>query len=435
MNLRIAYMTGQYPRATDTFIRREVAALRARGVHVETLAVRRPPADEAGGPELDAERAGTHYLVPCSPFRLAWAHLDLLVRSPLRYLHSLITALIVRGPGLRRLIYQVFYFLEAGLVAHQMRRRRLAHLHNHFANSSCSVAMLAAQLGGFTFSFTIHGPAIFFEPAYWRLDAKVKRALFVCCISHFCRSQTMIWTPPEKWQRLHIVHCGVDPDLFTPTEPSDGRSNLLFVGRLAAVKGLPMLLQAVAELKRDRPAVQLTVVGEGPDRAPLEALASELEVADRVRFVGYQSSAEVRRQLAHTDVFVMASFAEGVPVVLMEAMAAEVPVVATRIAGVSELVEDGLSGYLVPPGDIQQLTERLAALLDDPLGRHRMGSAGRAKVERDFNLRVESDRLCRILTNALAGQTSLLRPHPAEQAGAAPAAPVSMVAYAKGSGP
>ena len=153
MNLRIAYMTGQYPRATDTFIRREVAALRALGVHVETLAVRRPLADEVGGPELDAERAGTHYLVPCSPFQLAWAHLDLLARSPRRYLHSLITALIVRGPGLRSLIYQVFYFLEAGLVAQQMRRRRLAHLHNHFANSSCSVAMLAAQLGGIHLQF------------------------------------------------------------------------------------------------------------------------------------------------------------------------------------------------------------------------------------------------------------------------------------------
>ena len=409
MNLRIAYMTGQYPRATDTFIQREVAALRAKGVFVQTFAVRRPPASEAGTAEQDAERAGTHYLVPCTPWGLVVAHLGLLVRSPGRYFKGLALALTARAPGLRSFVYQMLYFLEAGLVARQMRLKSLSHLHNHFASSSCTVAMLAAELGGFTFSFTVHGPAIFFEPKYWRLDEKVRRALFVCCISHYCRSQVMIWTPPAKWDRLHIVHCGVDPSLFAgPQVGSDG-ADLMWVGRLAAVKALPVLLEAVAQLKATNPAVRLTVVGDGPDRPMLEATVRDLDVADCVEFVGYQSNAEVRKRLSETDVFVISSFAEGVPVVLMEAMASYVPVVATRIAGVAELVNDGVSGHLVPPGDVQALVEKLTSLLADPSLRSEMGLAGRAMVEQEFNIHSEADRLCQILTEALQGRLSPVR--------------------------
>ena len=410
MNLRIAYMTGQYPRATDTFIQREVAALRAKGVFVQTFAVRRPPESEAGTAEQDAERLGTHYLVPCTPWGLVIAHLGLLVRSPCRYLKGLTLALTARAPGLRSFVYQILYFLEAGLVARQMRRKDLSHLHNHFASSSCTVAMLAAEVGGFTFSFTIHGPAIFFEPKYWRLDEKVNRALFVCCISHYCRSQVMIWAPPRKWDRLHIVHCGVDPGLFAEPHAGSNGADLMWVGRLAAVKGLPVLLEAVAQLKATNPAVRLTVVGDGPDRPMLEATARDLDVANCVDFVGYQSNAEVRRRLSATDVFVMSSFAEGVPVVLMEAMASHLPVVATQIAGVAELVDDGVSGHLVPAGDAQGLVGKLTDLLADPSLRSRMGLAGRVRVEQEFNIHSEADRLCQILTEALQGRLSPVRP-------------------------
>jgi colanic acid/amylovoran biosynthesis glycosyltransferase len=435
MSLRLAYMTGEYPRATDTFIQREVAALRNAGVHVETLSVRKPSDKENVGPETQAERAGTRYLLPACPWDLFKTHAKLMFASPRRYLSALRTALFVRPAGLKPLAWQIAYFAEAGLVARTMREHQLSHLHNHFSNSSCSVAMLASEMGGFTFSFTMHGPAEFFEPKYWRIDEKIRRALFVCCISHFCRSQAMVFAPQEKWPKLHVVHCGVDPRQFTPTRHEGKGRRLLFVGRLAAVKGLPILLDALALLKqmqnRDSPGLfgassvvtpenrdcpgfgadlVLTVAGDGPDRAKLEGQARELGLGANVRFVGYQSQAQVRQLLGETDVFVMSSFAEGVPVVLMEAMAAGVPVVATRIAGVPELVEDGISGYLVPPGDTQTLVQRVSALLDDAALRQRFGAAGRAQVEAEFNLANESRRLVQILTGALEGRTAPVRP-------------------------
>jgi glycosyltransferase involved in cell wall biosynthesis len=412
MTLRVAYMTGEYPRATDTFIQREVAALRAQDVHVETFSVRRPHERETVGPEQQAERAGTCYLIPACPLDLLKSHASLLRASPSRYFEAFTLALRVRPPGFKALMLQLAYFAEAGLVARRLHAHQLGHLHNHFSNSSCSVAMLAARLAGVTFSFTMHGPAEFFEPRYWRIDEKVRRALFVCCISHFCRSQAMVFAPQDKWDRLHIVHCGVDPRAFGPPVRHEGTGRrLLFVGRLAAVKGLPVLLETLASLRADRPDVVLTIAGDGPDRARLEGQARELGIASNVRFLGYQSQAQVRELLMReTDVFAMASFAEGVPVVLMEAMAAGVPVVATRIAGVPELVEDGISGFLVPPGNCEALAERISALLDDPALRQRFGRAGRAEVEAEFNAATEARRLCQILTSALEGRTETIRP-------------------------
>jgi glycosyltransferase involved in cell wall biosynthesis len=414
MSLRIAYMTGEYPRATDTFIQREVTALREAGVHVETLSIRRPAEKENVDPYQQAERGRTRYVLPASPWKLFATHMGQFFRSPRRYLGALGTALFVRPGGVKALAWQMAYFAEAGLVAGHVRNHQLSHLHNHFSNSSCSVAMLAARMGGFTFSITMHGPMEFFEPKYWRIDEKIRRALFVCCISHFCRSQAMIFAPQEKWDRLHIVHCGVDLRQFDqPRRHGDGR-RLLFVGRLSAVKGLPVLLETIALLKPDYPGLTLTLAGDGPDRAGLEQRAKDLGLADQIQFLGYQSQAQVRALLKETDVFVMASFAEGVPVVLMEAMAGGVPVVATAVAGVRELVEDGISGFLVSPGDAQSLAERTAALLEDPALRQRFGKAGRAEVEAEFNIATEAQRLVQILTGALAGRVEPVRPEPGE---------------------
>ena len=412
MSLRIAYMTGEYPRATDTFIQREVAALREAGVHVETISVRKPAEKENIDPYQQAERTRTRFLLPAGPWELFTSHIKLLFRSPRRYFGALRTALFVRPGGMKALAWQLAYFAEAGLVAGHVRNHQLSHLHNHFSNSSCSVAMLAAQMGGFTFSITMHGPMEFFEPKYWRIDEKIRRALFVCCISHFCRSQAMIFAPQEKWDRLHIVHCGVDLRQFgQPRRHGEGR-RLLFVGRLSVVKGLPVLLDAFALLKPDYIGLTLTLAGDGPDRARLEQRAKDLGLADQIQFLGYQTQAQVRELLKETDVFVMASLAEGVPVVLMEAMASGVSVVATAVAGVRELVEDGISGFLISPGDAQSLAERTEALLEDPALRQRFGKAGRAEVEAEFNIATEARRLVQILTGALAGRVEPTRPEP-----------------------
>jgi glycosyltransferase involved in cell wall biosynthesis len=403
--MRIAYLTGEYPRATDTFIQREVAGLRELGVEVRTFSVRRPGAEHWVGKEQAEERDRTTYLLPPNLLGLLGAHLGLLLRSPLRYLKGIRLALSTSQPGMKGWLYQLFYFLEAGILAAQLQQQEIQLLHNHLATSSGTVAMLSAELSGIPFSFTLHGPYIFFEPHQWRLDAKIARSRFVCCISHFCRSQSMVFAPFDKWQHLHIIHCGIDPSLFEQVSHQGQGKRLLYVGRLAVVKGLPILLDSLAQLKQTQPDVKLTVVGDGPDRSQLEQLTQDLGLSQNVEFVGYQSQTEVRQWMQQTDVFVMASFAEGVPVVLMEAMAAGVPVVATRIAGVAELVEDGVSGYLVPPADSQSLSDRIVQLLADGDLRSRLGQAGRQKVEQDFNIHLETQKLHQILVKALGAKS------------------------------
>jgi colanic acid/amylovoran biosynthesis glycosyltransferase len=217
----------------------------------------------------------------------------------------------------------------------------------------------------------------------------------------------MVFAPQEAWGKLHVVHCGVSPEQFDVVNHAGRGSRLLFVGRLAAVKGLPVLLDAVARLAKDRPDIRLVVAGDGPDRSKLEAQTGRLGIATNVEFRGYQSQAQVRELLQQTDVFAMASFAEGVPVVLMEAMAAGVPVVATRIAGVPELVDDGVSGFLVPPGEPHTLAEKIGVLLDNSETRNRFGAAGRMKVEREFDIATEAEKLCRILTTSLGARVDV----------------------------
>lgn len=409
--MRIAYLTGEYPRATDTFIQREIANLRSMGADVDTFSIRRTSDEHIVGEEQKIERDRTFYILPANIINLVVANLSLLFSSPKKYLATIKLAWSTSQPGLRGLFYQLFYFLEAAIVAHRIKQKRIEHLHNHIAEASGTVAMLAAKMGGFSYSFTLHGPYIFFKPYQWRLDEKIKQALFVCCISNYARSQGMIFAPTQKWNRMHIIHCGVDPALFDVVSHQQPGKRLLYVGRIAAAKGLPILLESLVILKKQHPEILLTVVGDGSDRKDLEAMTVDLGLNQNVDFVGYKSQTEVREYFQKTDVFVMSSFAEGIPVVLMEAMAAGVPVVATQIAGISELVEDNINGYLVPPGDSHLLTIRIEELLKDCELRAKFGTAGRAKVEKEFNIQHEAARLYQLMNSALQNNVEPIRPN------------------------
>lgn len=371
--LRVAYMADYYPRINETFIEREVQALRDLGVHIETFSVWQPPSP--GQPPATCLRTAgllAHFA----------AHLRLLAAHPWRYLRTLGLALRT-APVPSALLY----FANAGLLARRVAATRCGHLHNHATGASCAIALLAAALGDFPFSFTVHGPGVFFAPAARRLGLKLRCARFVRAISYFTRSQCLLWTPRAEWHKLHVVHCGLNPDEYTMRQHTGPGSRLLFVGRLAAEKGLPILFDALAILRADYPAVQLTIVGDGSEAAGLRAHAPE------VHFAGYQPPGKVAEWLNRSDILVLPSFAEGVPVVLMEAMASGLPVVATNVGGVSELVEDGVNGYLVPPAAPAALAARIGALIGDPHLRNRFGREGRAKVVREFNGAAEAARL------------------------------------------
>ena len=401
--VRIAYLTGEYPRATDTFIQREAAQLRQQGFVVDTCSIRRTGTEHLVGEEQRQEAARTFHVLPAAmhPMVSVRAHLRAL-RQPVRYFRALRLAWQTAPGGVRAHLYQLFYFLEAVVLAEHLQQGGGKHLHNHIAKASCTVAMLCHELSRIPYSFTLHGPDIFFEPLHWRLDEKIARASFTVCISEFCRSQGMIFADRSHWDRMHIVHCGIHPETYQGAGTRAGK-RMLFVGRLAAVKGAPVLFQALAEAVLQRPDLHLTLIGDGPERAQLEAEAQAMGLAAHLSFVGYKSQSEVAQALSEVDLLVLPSFAEGLPVVLMEAMAAGLPVLTTQIAGVPELVEDGQTGLLVPPGDAGALRDGMLQLLSDPATAAAMGARGRVKVATEFNIESEAAWLGHLIRSYLAG--------------------------------
>lgn len=405
----IAYLTGDYPKVSHTFILREVQAVRAAGVPVITCSIRQPPASEFKGQEEQRARAETFYVIAAAknPARLFAAHGRAILRSPATWVRTLALAVRMRSPGLKALIWQLFYFLEAAVLADHLRRNNVRHLHNHFGNSSCSVAVLAAELAGIPFSFTEHGPAIFFEVDRWSLPEKIARAAFVVAITHFCRSQLMLFSKPADWPKITIVHCGVTPEAYR-RDPGGTGKRVAFVGRLDPVKGALLLIEAMATVLKFHPDATLTLAGDGPARAGAEARAKQLGIDRAVRFAGFMTQTQVADLLAASDMLVLPSFAEGLPVVYMEALASRIPVVASRVAGVPELVEDGVTGYTIPPGDVDSLADRMIRLMDNPEKARAMGEAGRQAVEAQHDIRSEGAWLAKIFRNG--GPGGRLRP-------------------------
>ena len=351
----VAYLTGGYPRVTDAFLHREINGVEACGITVERFAVRRPADADVVGDDQRAERDRTTYLLDCSLIQQAVAVIAAFRRSPKRFLASARLAFGTRRLGSSGAVHQLAYFVEAAVLADLMAERRVDHLHDHFSDASCTVAMLASSLSGIPFSFTVHGPAIFFEAHLWHLRTKLEAASFVVAISSYARSQASLFSDPAIWDRIHVVHCGVDrPAPSAPATPqrdraADSPANLLFVGRLERIKGLMVLLDAVARMVEDGRSLQLTLVGDGSQHPELAARLHELGLTDIVHFDGYRSQVLVQERLADADVLVLPSYSEGVPISLMEAFAASLPVVATNVGGVTELVHHDVNGLVVNP--------------------------------------------------------------------------------------
>jgi glycosyltransferase involved in cell wall biosynthesis len=389
--MRVAYIVSRYPFVSHVFILREVLAMRRAGAEIHTFTVRREGAGALLSDEDREADATTHALVPPAPAALAAAHLGALVTRPGRYLATLRRALSLRGRGARAALWQLFYFGEAVLMWRECRRRRVRHIHAHHANVASDVALLAAHLGGegWSWSFTMHGSTEFFDVREHRLAQKAELARFVVCVSDHGRSQIMSLVDPAHWDKLRVVHCGVDLGLFGPVDRAGrtGSPEILTVGRTVPVKGQSLLVDALGELSRRGVEARLTIVGDGPQLPDLRAQAQRAGVADRVTFAGAVGQHEIRSHYERADVFALPSFAEGLPVVLIEAMATGLPVVASRITGIPELVEEGASGLLTVPGRDDELLGALERLLTAaPERRAEMGRAGRRKVAAEFDL-------------------------------------------------
>ncbi len=394
----IAYLTGEYPAVSHTFILREVEALRKLGAEVITCSIRKTNPDQHRGVEEKNAFKTTFYVLAQAknPIRFISDHISMVIKSPKNFRKAIGLALRTRPPGLKSLLYQLFYLSEAVILARHLKEKNIQHIHNHFGDSSCTVAMLAGLLADIPFSFTMHGPTEFFEIDKWFLGEKVARAKFVACISHFCRSQVMAVSDPKHWSKIHIVHCGVNPANYNKSSVTFHKE-LLFIGRLTAVKGVPILIDAFMRVLDKHPDANLTLIGDGPERSSIKALISERALNRNITLTGYLNQKEVAERLSQSDILILPSFAEGVPVVLMEAMACGLPVITTRIAGIPELVQDGQSGVLLPPGDTESLTKQIVELLNDPTHCGEMGKVGRAKIIEDYNTKHEARWLLKII--------------------------------------
>lgn len=382
----IAYITGCYPRATDTFIQREINSLRSLGWTVLPYAVRPPGNEHINIKAVVEERQRTTYLLPFRFGSLISVNLAWILRNPVRYIQTLRLAIRTRKSGLKGLAFQLAYFFEACLLASDLLKKNATHLHNHLGDASATVAMLAAKLANVGFSMTIHGPHIFFDSFNWALREKVALAEFVVCISNYCKSQVMLFSDSSHWQKLFLVHCGVNCSDYSWRLPRETGNTILYVGRLAAEKGILVLFDSFVDLLKQMPQAKLRLAGDGEDRNELEARVLQLGLSDHVTFLGYCSQEVVREELESSDLFVLPSFAEGVPVSLMEAMAIGVPVISTFVGGVAELVIPDKTGVLVAAGNTEQLTEGMLKALTNANARKRLSLAARKKVENEFEL-------------------------------------------------
>jgi glycosyltransferase involved in cell wall biosynthesis len=391
----MAYLLSQYPAISHTFFLREVVAMRERGFEIETASVNsiHPPA--GGFPEEEMREASrTFYIKETPKPAILKILLGTLVGRPAVVLRGLSAALRLRPWDLPGMGYALFYLVEAILLGDWMLRKGCSHLHVHFGGSVATVGMLTSIAWEIPYSLTIHGPEEFYDVGPSFLEQKLRQANFVTCISHFCRSQLYKIAPVAEWGKFAVCRLGVQTDVFAPP-PEAGRETLhiVSVGRLHPAKGQMILLGAFRELFGRGLKIRLSIIGDGDGRRTLEEFIAANGLSGSVTLHGALSHPATRAVLGTADLFVLPSFAEGVPVALMEAMSMQVACISTFVAGIPELIEPGVQGLLVPPSSQEELAEAMASLITDPLRRKAVATAGREKVLSSYDLYTNIDRL------------------------------------------
>lgn len=390
--MKIAYFINQYPKVSHSFIRREILALERQGFEVLRIALRGwdgPLPDE----EDRRERQHTRYVLREGMTALLRATLAALLRAPGRFLSGLRLALQMSLESDRPLPYHLAYLAEACRIVPWLREFGAQHLHAHFGTNSAEVAMLVHTLGGPAYSFTVHGPDEYMTPM--GLAEKVSRATFVVAISDFGRSQLYMRSHHSDWPKVKVVHCGVERKFYEGADtPAPAAPRLVCVGRLCEAKGQLLLVEATARLAARGIAFELVLAGDGPMRGELEALIREYGLERQVRITGWISSAEVREEILAARALVLPSFAEGLPVVIMEAMALRRPVLATYIAGIPELVRPGDSGWVFPAGCVDELMKAMEDCLERPAeALQAMGNAAQRRVIALHSIETEAAKL------------------------------------------
>jgi colanic acid/amylovoran biosynthesis glycosyltransferase len=337
------------------------------------------------------------YVLQGGMFRLAYATVAVAARRPGRFARALWLALRFTRRSDRPAVWHFAYLAEACRLLPWLSAAHVQHIHAHFGTNSTEVALFAHLLTGLGYSFTVHGPDEFDKPEFIRLPEKIRRAQFVVAISSFTRSQLLRWVEETHWPKIKVVHCGLGRDFLDAPRPvSEGCRRLVCVGRLSAQKGQLLLLNAASLLVREGVAFELVLAGDGEMRAEIEKSISALGLSAVVRITGWLSNEKVRDEILAARALVLPSFAEGLPVVMMEAMALQRPVLATYVSGIPELVRHGEEGWLFPAGSVEDLAAAMRECIEAPLSeiarrgaRARERALARHDVEKEAKLLAE----------------------------------------------
>ena len=392
--MRITYLINQYPKVSHTFIRREILALEKQGFDIQRLALR-------GWDEklidLDdiAEQQKTTYVLKNGAISLLLSAAKTLAQKPLPFFCAFWLAIKMGIKADRSMPFHLIYFLEACQVYLQTKQFNSQHLHAHFGTNPSEIVMLVNVLSGLPYSFTVHGPEEFDRPQFLKLAEKIHRSKFVVAISSFGRSQLMRWVDFSQWHKINIVHCGLEPSFYNvPAVAMPTAPRLVCVGRLCEQKGQLLLIEAANNLHKQQINFELILAGDGEMRAEIESLILQYGLKEKVKITGWISSAEVRSIILDSQIFVLPSFAEGLPVVIMEAMSLRRPVISTYIAGIPELLIHRENGWLCVAGDVHNLTNTMCEALSTPIATlQQMGDAAYTRVIARHNIDIEAAKL------------------------------------------
>lgn len=391
MSSRIAYVINQYPKVSHTFIRREILALERQGFDILRIALRGWEA-ELVDEEDERERSHTRYVLQGGAFALLWDVFLTLLTRPGRFLPALALAIRMGQGAERPLPYHLAYLAEACRILPWLKTFGATHVHAHFGNNSAEIVMLVHALGGPHYSFTVHGQD---ELLFGGIAEKVRRAAFVVAISSFGRSQLYHRIEHAHWHKVKVIHCGLEPAFHTvETIPPAAMPRLVCVGRLCKEKGQLLLIEAAHRLAGKGIKFELVLAGDGEMRAEVESLIARYGLAGSVRITGWISNNQVREEILAARGLVLPSFTEGLPVVIMEAMALRRPVLATYVGGIPELVLPGENGWLFPAGSIDDLAIAMEdCLLKSSSELKKMGDAGYLRVIERHSIDTEAAKL------------------------------------------
>ena len=403
--MQLAYLMNSYPMTSTLFIRREIEALERRGVMVTRYAVRQWEGELVDPDDIE-ECSRTHYLLAGNTLKLITAFLRELVVNPGGLVKALGPWFSLLKNARGGLVRHSAYLLQAIYFRQRAAADKIDHVHVHFLTNSTAVAMLARIMGGPAYSVMVHGPDELGDAPLLSFPEKINHASFIAAISSFCKSQLIRFSSIENTGKIHIVHCGLKIGEFDLAQPVDA-SNQTFVcvGRLCPQKGQAQIPAAVAVLRSEFPDLRVIFIGDGESRGDIEAAMTRHNVSDMIEIAGWKANDRVREIIAANRALLLPSYAEGLPVVIMEALALGRPVISTFVAGIPELVDEGC-GWIIPAGSHEALVDAMrAALIATPEEISARGREGRVRIERGFDIDQEAAKLYALIEKSALQQT------------------------------